>query len=448
MKKQQQGIKLFVVLLISTLFIFSFSHFGSLAFSAMKADSGRFIAGTTIAAIDVAEKSHDEAVILLLDQIENWRENTTIILNYKELTSTINTEIFHFDVSISVEKAVNGEKNNLIVAIDNNAFRAEMNEISQAIVFDEAETKKVENELKQFGESLLTGEHQLSLNKTLEVDSEIEVLAETTLPLTKTSMLMGEWVNQMSPIHVPTNAQVSFLQHIDEKQLSSVPAEVLSMIATAVYETVLVTNFSIVERHIGQKLPDYAELGFEAKVNRDQRLDFVFANLNNLEYTIELSWERPNLIVQVKGSPYLYKYKVEKRNHEEFKPRTIIQYSPQLRPGATTVKERGSNGVVTTIVRKVYDENGQFSREEFLSEDYYAPAERIEIHALKAETATENNDSSNELAGNPGEEPLVDEPKENSQAEDDGKIEKEKEANKKTNQRDDKFWGKPNEAEK
>nr|WP_239094150.1 VanW family protein [Bacillus sp. B15-48] len=220
------------------------------------------------------------------------------------------------------------------------------------------------------------------------------------------------------------------------------------MIATAVYETVLVTNFSIVERHIGQKLPDYAELGFEAKVNRDQRLDFVFANLNNLEYTIELSWERPNLIVQVKGSPYLYKYKVEKRNHEEFKPRTIIQYSPQLRPGATTVKERGSNGVVTTIVRKVYDENGQFSREEFLSEDYYAPAERIEIHALKAETATENNDSSNELAGNPGEEPLVDEPKENSQAEDDGKIEKEKEANKKTNQRDDKFWGKPNEAEK
>jgi len=52
-------------------------------------------------------------------------------------------------------------------------------------------------------------------------------------------------------------------------------AELLNVIATGIYQAVLPSNFSIVERNIGSSLPNYANLGFEAKVNPRNNTDFI-----------------------------------------------------------------------------------------------------------------------------------------------------------------------------
>ena len=55
---------------------------------------------------------------------------------------------------------------------------------------------------------------------------------------------------------------------------------------------ILPTNFSIIERNISEELPDYAELGFEAKVNPEKNKDLVFSNGNESSYKIHNKSER------------------------------------------------------------------------------------------------------------------------------------------------------------
>src|SRR5690606_11403216 len=100
------------------------------------------------------------------------------------------------------------------------------------------------------------------------------------------------------------------------------------------------------------------------------------------------------LTVQVKGSPFLYSYNIEQSEIEEFKQKTIIQYSPQLLPNQTLVKDEGKAGFRIKTIRKVLGESGEFIREELISEDYYAPIEKIEVHGLKAGEPTSGDTSS------------------------------------------------------
>src|SRR5690606_5047149 len=97
----------------------------------------------------------------------------------------------------------------------------------------------------------------------------------------------------------------------------------------------------------------------------------------------------PTLTVQLKGNPLLYNYEILPSNIEEYKQKTIVQYSPNLQPGNKTVKEAGKSGFQINIVRKVYGENGEFLQEKVISEDFYSPIERVEVHGLAAGESTE-----------------------------------------------------------
>ena len=73
MGKNQQMIKLFVVLLFSTAFIFSFSHYGAKAFEKITNADGKFSDGTTIGALNISGKTEDEAKSLL--ELESKQED-------------------------------------------------------------------------------------------------------------------------------------------------------------------------------------------------------------------------------------------------------------------------------------------------------------------------------------------------------------------------------------
>jgi hypothetical protein len=129
----------------------------------------------------------------------------------------------------------------------------------------------------------------------------------------------------------------------------------------------------------------------------------------------------------------LYKYVIEAADKKEFKPKTIIQYSPQLYPSQKKMKDIGRNGLYTKVLRKVYGENDEFVREELLSEDYYAPVERVEIHGLESTTTTSG--TATPVEGEVGTQPPVNQSEESTTEETNNK---EKEI----------IYGKPNEKEK
>ena len=98
-------------------------------------------------------------------------------------------------------------------------------------------------------------------------------------------MLINE---QLHEIELAPMSQFSLIKHVEELGLQQLSSEALSGIATGIYQVILPTNFSIIERNISEELPDYAELGFEAKVNLETNKDLVFLNGNESSYKIIL----------------------------------------------------------------------------------------------------------------------------------------------------------------
>ncbi|MCM3587657.1 VanW family protein [Mesobacillus maritimus] len=387
--KNQQGIKLFVVLLVSTLFIYSFSHFGALTYHAMTNEDNLFSIGTTIASVDVTGQTTADALIALTEQRTIWQNGTTISLKYKEKSVPVNLEIYHFDLQGSIDSAISGQSNPVITTINDQDVATLMDQLTTSVEWDDEAVSKIKAELLTYGTNFTAGENEVVVEKVLEAKSDNKVISETVLELKDVSVAMMDWVSGLSPIVLPSKTHVSMLTSIEEKKLTSMPENVKSMIATAIYQTVLPTNFEIIERNISQQLPAYTELGFEAKVSAKHNLDLVIGNPNETEYKLEFKWNYPTLTVQLKGNPLLYNYEILPSNIEEYKQKTIVQYSPNLQPGNKTVKEAGKSGFQINIVRKVYGENGEFLYEEVISEDFYSPIERVEVHGLAAGESTE-----------------------------------------------------------
>jgi hypothetical protein len=387
---KQQGIKLFIVLLISTLFIYSFSHFGTMAYTAMSGESDLFSEGTSIGGVNVAGITKNEAQTLVAEKVQQWKAETTFDLQYKEKTITMESEVFSFNVGESVEAAQNGQSNLVAASIETQSLKGVLSQISPELILEEAELNTLQQEMLNYGRDLAIGSHHISVEKLLAGENKIDgVISETAMELADVSVAMMDWVEGLSPIAVPANSQVSFLKTIEDEKLTSMPSGTMSMMAAGIYQTILPTNFDIIERHIGQAQPEYIPLGFEAKVNSGHNLDFVFANPNESDYILELHWTYPTLTLQLKGSPLLYTYKIEESGKQSFKPKTVIQYSPQLLPGQTAVKEQGKNGTLVKMIRKVYGEKDEFLREEVISEDFYPPIERIEVHGLKGSESSD-----------------------------------------------------------
>ena len=60
--------------------MYSFSHFGALAYNAMTTDSNQYDKGTSVGPIDLTGKTKSEALVLLTEQQQKWRSETTIQL--------------------------------------------------------------------------------------------------------------------------------------------------------------------------------------------------------------------------------------------------------------------------------------------------------------------------------------------------------------------------------
>ncbi|MEY2192663.1 hypothetical protein AB7942_07960 [Neobacillus sp. BF23-41] len=118
MGKNQQLIKLFVVLLFCTAFIFSFSHYGAKAFEKITNVDGKFSDGTTIGALDVSGKTKDEAKSLLEEKYVAWLKDTSIELQYREKTAPFDLNQFSLESEQTVDSIKDGEKNPAFITVD------------------------------------------------------------------------------------------------------------------------------------------------------------------------------------------------------------------------------------------------------------------------------------------------------------------------------------------
>jgi hypothetical protein len=412
LQKNQQLIKLFVVMFFCTAFIFSSSHFGAKAFEKMANMDGKFFDGTTIGAIDVSGKTKDEANSLLEEEYVKWLKDTSIEFQYGEKNAPLDVNQFHLDTKQTVDSIKDGQKNRAFITIDKSQVEEQVEILFPQIKSSHFNLDKLTSDLNAMAELFEGRAHSFNLYENyllvdyIKKDTELNVVR---INLKEVPLGMQTLIEKNPSIEIPSESTFSLLEFAKNQKITD--SSTLNILATGIYQAVLSSNFSIVERNISSSLPVYAALGIEAKVDQSRNADLVIANPNKAKYNLELRMENGSLTVTLKGENFIYNYKVTTKDEKKLKPKTIIQYSPLLLPGKTKVQIKGADGQIVKVYRDIY-QGESFIKSELISEDYYPPAYQVEVHGLagiqqsptgpsgtnETQTSTENNGQTTEPA--------------------------------------------------
>ncbi|SFB16333.1 MULTISPECIES: G5 domain-containing protein [unclassified Bacillus (in: firmicutes)] len=388
MKKTGQAIKLFLVLVLCTTYFLGFSRYGAKAFQSINGVSDVYPAGTVIGNISMEGKTAEEAKSELTNKYADWVKNATLSLQFKEKNVPMNVENFHFNIEESVNAVVAGKETPLMVTLEKGVVLETMSQISSDLDEKTMNVNRLLDELTSIASRMAIDEKIVSLSEfLLAKENKSDTISEVVIQTKEAPEKIDEIAAKLYKVTIPSQATFSLLDYAKEQGLENAPSSTMSIIASGIYEAILPTNFSIIERNIGQELPAFADLGFEAKIDSSNHLDLGFSNPNTSDYMVELQWNGQELSVKLVGEALLYDYKIVTKNKADYEPKTIKQYSPHLATGQKKVKQKGEKGYMITVHREIYD-NGQLLKTEPISEDFYAPVPQIEIHALPAVPVT------------------------------------------------------------
>jgi hypothetical protein len=217
---------------------------------------------------------------------------------------------------------------------------------------------------------------------SLNNPTKSEVTLNTaTIPLVEIPVELQTVLLNHPKVEISAKSSFSFDEFAKKQKIDGLSSDNLSILASVMYEAILPTNFTIDERNIGDNFPKYAKLGFEAKVDLLNQRDLVFTNPNQTSCVLEFQLSENLLQVTLKGEPLPYVYQIVKQNEQKITPKTIVQFSPNLKPGQILVNQMGISGQAVDIFREIY-QGSKLVSSELISNDYYRPVQRVEIHAL------------------------------------------------------------------
>lgn len=381
--KYPYELKIFSVILLSTLLIFCSSHFGVLAFEGLASKAKGFQVNTWIGPVDVSGLEKTDANAQLTAKVAEWQTNSSIQISYKEVIGNLPTSDIYFKVEKSVQLAKDSTKNEMIIEIEDSTVQAVLTSLSSAFTDKEVDLVMLKSELITKISTLETG--IISLN--VEDYITVPVIEEQVVHTVKIPNTNEELENIGATLMIEPKATFSLLQFLEKQGLSSLDQSVINLISSGVYQAILPTNFEFLERHIGVELPEHISLGFEAKLDSKLKKDLLFYNPNNDSYKIEIYNDGHFLIFDVVGVPFLYEYTIMQEGLQLYDPKTIKQYSPLLEPGQTKVTRNGLRGFYVEVSRLVEDETGKMIEQQLISKDYYAPVHQIEVFSLSTNNA-------------------------------------------------------------
>ncbi|WP_423799225.1 VanW family protein [Neobacillus sp. SAB-20_R2A] len=398
MGKNKQMFKLFVVLFFSTAFIFSFSHFGAKAFEKMSNADGKYSEGTTVGSLDVSGKRPDEALAMLEEKYVNWVKDTSMDMQYGEKTTSFDLNLFALDAKTTVASIKEGQNNAIYLSVEKEQVEEQLQTLFPQMKLADYDLEKLTQSLNASAANFQTGSHSFNLYNDFLLADRVQkdaVISSATVEIPNFTNLQTV-IDKNIKMDIPENGTVSLLDFAKKNQIDN--GETLNVLATGIYKAVLASNFTIVERNISSHLPNYAMLGFEAKVDPAKMIDLAISNPNKSNYSIEFHIDNGLLKVTIKGQKLLYDYKITTKDEQKLKPKTIVQYSPELSPGKKKIQTAGEEGLIIKVYREVY-QGEQLVRSEKISEDYYPPVYQVEIQGIPAasqqqtSTATTNQAS-------------------------------------------------------
>lgn len=393
-----RGLKLFAVLIVGTLLVFLSGQFGpSLVVNKLVAK--KFQSETLIGTELVENKSRNEAIKELEGAVEAWKNEGTIYLEWSGDLSSIDKSFFEFHIEKSVEKAIDGNGNNLIVNLEDSVFLKELEEVTGGTEMNsELDLEKLKSDIVSVASKLIKEDQNFSISDYLLASSSGNVtLHEVSI---KAEGKLLEELKSVTTIVLDPNGSFSFEEWLTEGGIS-LSADSGSILASVLYQLALPTNIEVVERHISKELPEWAEAGYEASYNKGI-MDLKLFNPNNFPLTIELDTSISGITGNLTGQKLPFVYEVIEETIETYQPKKIVQYSPLVKMNQKQVKEPGKAGEYAVIVRQISDGDGKVMETMQIAQDFYAPIHKVEVHSLSNPVATTPVSPSNPTVNTPG----------------------------------------------
>lgn len=445
-----KSFKFTIIMTIAALFIFGFSQFSTVVYSSFS-EKDTYDEQTSIGRISLSGKPIEQANSLLEEQIKNWQESASFELTYKGNSQKVDANSFIFLVNDSVESAMDGKENPLLVEVNQKNIENTVELVAPAIGIHALDMAGLLKRLSSAA-SELEPSISLKLEDFLPKEDPV-VVATATRELSEEFSDIETFVQELPQISVDPLTNVSLIELVEEKDLNHLSSQQLSTVSSGLFEALMSTNFTITERNIGRELQRNIKPGLEAKVDFTKDIDFSFYNPNENSYEIKFSINESQLEISILGVPFSSGYRLSLTEKQEFKPRTIKRYTPLLEPNQNSVETEGKPGLLIKVYRESISSSGESIKSELISEDFYQPIHRVEVHGIDPNVQmgqqeepdpesmpdsdlNSSNRIENQIDNTDGQLPASEE---QSQQENSDEM---------TDDSEDRLWGKPNEEPK
>ncbi|WP_027409474.1 VanW family protein [Anoxybacteroides tepidamans] len=383
------GVKLFLAIVVCTVYLTGFSQAAPLVYQTFFVKSDGFASGTMIGPVSIAQLEKNDAMEAVQKKINEWTASVHMKMVYQEKAEEIPVPLFSFRVEQSIDQAVGGHRSPLVVQLDDKLLSTLLDQLISPTLKSSLNQEQLKRDLLAIASQLQTNPPALDLANYVvaQKGAQSTPISEATMAALGDSRAeVIAWIRAHREIEMKGKSVFSLASYFAD----NASPEAMSMIGTAIYEAILPTNFTIVERHTSRTLPSGLPLGYEVKADPNMR-DFRFYNPNASAYVLRFQPAGSGFHVSLLGLPFAYKYVVKTSDVEYFAPKTIVQYSPLLKPGERQRKQEGKQGMLVKVKKEIYDEHNRFVRSEVIAEDFYPPVYAIEVRGLEI-----GNDLNNE----------------------------------------------------
>ena len=151
----------------------------------------------------------------------------------------------------------------------------------------------------------------------------------------------------------------------------------ICQISSTLYNSVIMSNLKVTERHNHQFLTSYVDAGKDATVAYGSK-DFRFKNTRSYPIKIELTVDNGHVSCAIYGIKEETEYDVvlDVETVNTIEPTITFKEDENLSYGAEKVIQKGSKGTVVNVY-KVIKSNGNIISRTFISQDKYQSLERI-----------------------------------------------------------------------
>jgi hypothetical protein len=354
----------------------------------------KFTNHTYIGPFNISDSKTKQAKSKLASDFSKLQTKLEVNLIYQDIQFTLPPETIKFDIDMTLANAKSGEDNPIISTVSRDGLKTVLNQRLPSIQFSKDAIESVAAGIEK---ELQTGIMPRTVHITDYLANDIpnEVVASSEYSIDAISPALSKAIHALEGVVIEPYASFSMMDLLTSAELGQLTDEEMTLLSSTLYTTILQTNFQIDERNISNALPSTIQLGFEAAMNQTLGLDFKFTNPNRTEFTIRASWSAGVIHLSIEGKPFFYTYEPTTTHIETYKPRIVRQYSAFVNDGQVVVSQDGKEGV-EAIVKRTLSVDGQVIDTVDISEDFYAPIHRIEIHPLSKGDASVTNSTDSE----------------------------------------------------